>query len=215
MSGGFEPNIARNLQFFQEQNTIPKGSTVALDLVAGCGFQAIPLAQLGYRVTAIDLDRQLLNELSANASGLTIDTVEDDLINFERYLTGKAELIVCMTDTLLHLESKEKVCSLIAKVFAGLENGGQFIITCRDLSSELSELQRFIPVKSDSNTIFTCFLEYEPQTVKVHDLVYQRNNGDWQLNKSFYRKLRLSQQWVERQITKVGFREVKSELDRG
>ena len=215
MLGGFERGIERNLQFFQSHNINPQGSTVAIDLGAGCGFQSIPLAQLGFSVTAIDLDRKLLDELKANARGLAIDAVNDDLINFERYLVGKAELIICMTDTLLHLESKEKVSSLITKVFAALEDDGRFIITFRDLSTELSELQRFIPVKSDDNTILTCFLEYEPQTVKVHDLVYKKNNGNWQLNKSFYRKLLLSKQWVDLQITEVGFSKVKSELNNG
>ena len=215
MLGGFERGIERNLQFFQSHNINPQGSTVAIDLGAGCGFQSIPLAQLGFSVTAIDLERKLLDELKANARGLAIEAIDDDLINFERYLVGKAELIVCMTDTLLHLESKEKVSSLIAKVFAALEHDGRFVITFRDLSTELLELQRFIPVKSDDNTILTCFLEYEPQIVKVHDLVYKKNNGNWQLNKSFYRKLRLSKQWIDNQMSEVGFSKVKSELDNG
>ena len=37
----------------------------AVDLGAGCGFQAIPLARLGFAVTAIDLDRKLLAELAS------------------------------------------------------------------------------------------------------------------------------------------------------
>ena len=53
------------------------------------------------------------------------------------------------------------------------------LITFRDLSSELTELDRLIPVRSDENTIFTCFLEYELETVKVHDIVYNRNQGKW------------------------------------
>ena len=215
MSGGFEQSIERNLKFFREHNVIPQGSTVAIDLGAGCGFQSIPLSQLGFKVTAIDLESKLLDELKANASSLNIDVIEDDLLNFAEYLDGKPELAVCMTDTILHLESKVKVSSLIAKVFTALEEGGKFMITFRDLSTELLELQRFIPVKSDDSTIFTCFLEYEPQTVKVHDLVYKKNNGRWQLNKSYYHKLRLSKQWIDSQMAEIGFSQVRSELKNG
>ena len=215
MSGGFERSIERNIEFFQKHNIVPQGSGVAIDLGAGCGFQSIPLAQLGFSVTAIDLDRTLLDELRANANGLAIDAIDDDLINLERYINSKAELIVCMTDTVLHLETKDKVSRLITKVFAALEDGGRFIVTFRDLSTKLSELQRFIPLKSDDSTIFTCFLEYEPQTVKVHDLVYKKNNDGWQLNKSFYRKLRLSEEWVDRQIAETGFSKVCSESSNG
>ncbi len=96
-----------------------------------------------------------------------------------------------------------------------LEEGGRFIITFRDLSFELSELDRFIPVKSDDDTIFTCFLEYEPETVKVHDLVYRKINGSWCLNKSYYRKLRLSKKWIEEQLSAVGFTRIESTVDKG
>ena len=109
-----------------------------------------------------------------------------------------------MVDTLLHLPSKNAVSTLLAKVHAALEAGGKLIVTFRDLSKELAELDRFIPVRSDADTIFTCFLEYEPDTVKVHDLVYRRQNSGWVLHKSFYRKLRLAEQWLVDQSTRHG-----------
>jgi precorrin-6B methylase 2 len=215
MLGGFDFALGKNAEFFQTHNISPKGSTLAIDLGAGCGFQSIPLANLGFSVTAVDLDQKLLNELKANASNLDIVTIQDDLINFEQYVDRKAELIVCMTDTLLHLESQEKVSTLLQKIFVSLESKGKLIITFRDLAQELSELDRFIPLKSDEQTIFTCFLEFEPDTVKVHDLVYQQDRNGWKLNKSFYRKLRLSQQWVDRQLQEAGFNQIEFKVNNG
>jgi precorrin-6B methylase 2 len=200
MLGGFDLALSKNTEFFQTHNISPEESGIAIDLGAGCGFQSIPLANRGFSVTAIDLDQKLLDELKANASNLDITTIQDDLINFEQYVDHQAELIVCMTDTLLHLESKEKVGTLLQKIFVSLESKGKLIITFRDLAQELSELDRFIPLRNDEQKIFTCFLEFEPDTVKVHDLVYQKDHNSWKLNKSFYRKLRLSQQWVDRQL---------------
>ncbi len=214
MLGGFDRAVGKNIEFFKKHNIIPEKSKVAIDLGAGCGFQSIPLARMGFKVTAIDIDKKLLDELRANSGKLEIETVKEDLINFEQYVNNKAELIVCMTDTLLHLESKEKVSSLFQKVFASLEDKGKFIITFRDLSQELSELDRFIPLKSDDQTILTCFLEYEPDTVKVHDLLY-RYEQRWQLNKSFYRKLRLSPQWVDKKLKNVGFTQIECEANNG
>ena len=96
-----------------------------------------------------------------------------------------------------------------------MEEEGKFIITFRDLSLELTELDRFIPLKSDRQTIFTCFLEYEPDTVKVHDLVYQYEEDNWKLKKSFYRKLRLSKQWVCKRLEEVGFKTIDSHITNG
>jgi SAM-dependent methyltransferase len=215
MFGGFDSGIGRNIDFFKKHKISPVRSGAAVDLGAGCGFQSIPLAKAGFSVTAVDIDEKLLSELKNNLGTLTVSIVQDDLINFDKYTKNKAELIVCMTDTLLHLESKDKILALFEKVASSLEPGGKFIITFRDLSSELCELDRFIPVKSDANMIFTCFLEYEPETVKVHDIVYKKKNGKWDLNKSFYRKLRLSKDWVDSQLSRVGFDRVESTVDHG
>ncbi|MEM9510823.1 MAG: class I SAM-dependent methyltransferase [Cyanobacteria bacterium P01_E01_bin.35] len=215
MFGGFASGIEKNRQFFKQHQISSTGSGIAVDLGAGCGFQSIPLAEIGFSVMAIDLNQKLLQELKKNSGHAEIQIIKDDLMNFDRQISNQPELVVCMTDTILHLESIDKVTSLFEKVLNSLENKGKFITTFRDLSCELTELNRFLPVKSDAETIFTCFLEYEPDTVKVHDLVYRWKNDSWQLHKSFYRKLRLSQKWVEEQLQNSGFQQINSQYDRG
>ena len=213
--GGFSDGVQNNLDFFKQHKVAPQGSGIAADLGAGCGFQSIPLAKLGYTVTAIDLDTKLLNELNEHAGGLGITTIHGDLLDFDKSLNNSVELFVCMTDTLLHLESKENVQTLFKKVYTALETDGKFVITFRDLTFELKELDRILPVKSAEDIVFTCFLEYEPETVKVHDIVYQRIDGAWNLAKSFYRKLRLPASWVSEQLSQTGFSKIDSNADKG
>jgi SAM-dependent methyltransferase len=215
MYGGYDAALARYAEFFSSRGIAPVGSGRAVDLGAGCGFQSIPLARLGFAVIAIDLDRKLLDELSEHAGGADIAIVHGDLLDFERHVHGSVELAVCMVDTLIHLESKAAVGDLFAKVHRALEPGGRFVVTYRDLSREALELDRFIPVRADDSTILTCFLEYEPETVKVHDLVYRKIDSDWTLRKSFYRKLRLAQSWVEAELREAGFTLGEASVERG
>ena len=215
MFGGFESGVQRNIEFINKHQLSPKGSGIAIDLGAGCGFQSIPLAKAGYSVTAIDLDSKLLNELKNNSENLPINCIQDDLIDFDEYIKDGVELIVCMTDTITHLESKEKAILLFSKVLSSLEPEGKFIITFRDLTFELTDTDRFLPVKSDDNIIFTCFLEYGPETVKVHDIVYKKSESEWNLFKSFYRKLRLSEEWVNTQLSQCGFKKINSNAENG
>jgi len=215
MLGGFDAGIARNTELFAKLGITPRGSRIAIDLGAGCGFQSIPLARLGFAVTAIDLDRKLLDQLRSHAGDAPIAIVRDDLLNFVRHTRGDAELVVCMLDTLLHLPSQDAVRALFAKVRGALQPGGRFIVTFRDLSHELTDLDRFLSVRSDERTILTCFLEYEPEHVKVHDLVQRRQDGGWTLHKSFYRKLRLAPQWVTAELGAAGFGRVDSSIERG
>lgn len=215
MYGGYDAALARYTEFFSSRAITPALSGRALDLGAGCGFQSIPLARLGFAVTAIDIDRKLLEELRAHAGGATIAIVRGDLLDFERHLQAPIELAVCMVDTLVHLKSKAVVRELFGKVRRALEPRGRFVITYRDLSREALGLDRFIPVRADDSTIMTCFLEYEPETVKVHDLVYRKVGAEWTFRKSFYRKLRLAQSWVEEELRAAGFVLAEAGVERG
>jgi SAM-dependent methyltransferase len=203
--GGSELKLEENRNFFRDHGIQPELSGVAMDLGAGCGFQSIPLAEAGFKVVAIDISRSLLADLGKNASGLTIDTIEDNLLNFSKHRPGNTEVIVCMGDTLTHLDTLENVEILFNSVYQALEDAGLLVLTFRDLIFELKGLERFIPVRSDSNLIFTCFLEYEKDHVKVHDVIYEKTNDQWQMKKSVYRKLRIPPQWVKDCLLKIGF----------
>jgi SAM-dependent methyltransferase len=54
-----------------------------LDVGAGTGRVALDLARAGHRVTALDLDAELLEALRERASGLPIDTVVADAAGFD------------------------------------------------------------------------------------------------------------------------------------
>jgi len=110
-----------------------------------------------------------------------------------------------MGDILPHLPSRECVTNLFAEVNRRLVPGGKFILGFRDLSQELFGVDRFVPIRGDNDRVMTCFLEYEPETVVVHDLIHVREGEGWTLHKSAYRKLRLSPAWVEMKLRVSGF----------
>lgn len=213
--GGIEAKAAENHQFFHAQGITPLGNGVAIDLGCGSGFQSLPLAQLGFRVIAVDLSPTLLAELVSQKGNLRIETIQDDLLQFPQYLSGRAELCVCMGDTLTHLDSRETIAQLFQRVAEHLEPSGKFILTFRDLSFEFTELDRFLPLRSEPDKIFTCFLEYEPKHVKVHDLLYERVGEQWIFHKSFYRKCRVSFAWAIEMLRAVGFDLSTATLDKG
>ena len=203
--GGVNLKIKENRRFFSDHNIEPSRAGLAFDLGAGCGFQSVPLAQSGFRVVAMDLSAKLLAQLKENAKALPIETICDDLSNFTDHDRGSIELVVCMGDTLTHLESLKKVQTFFDNVYSAVESGGRLVLSFRNLTVELRELDRFIAVKSDDHTIFTCFLEYEKDTVKVHDIIYEKKNTRWVLKKSFFRKLRISPVWTRNYLQSTGF----------
>jgi SAM-dependent methyltransferase len=206
MFGDFNAKLNENQQFFERHNIKPVSSRIAIDLGAGCGFQSIPLAKIGFEVKSIDISRKLLDELENRSNGLSIETIENDILNFNVYSNCKPELIVCMGDTITHLDSLESVQELIKNNYKILLKSGKLILTFRDLTLELKEEQRFIPVRSDDNRIFTCFLEYYSTYVKVFDIIYEKENGRWNQKISSYKKLVISQHVVEDYFEEAGFK---------
>jgi len=215
ISGGAELKFEENRKFFQTRAIRPALSGTAVDLGAGSGFQSIPLSKAGFEVIAIDGCRDLLMELKTYAQGISIITIEDDLLNFTAHIPGKVELIVCMGDTLTHLKTLEEVRFLLEDARRALENNGRLILEFRDLTPELKNLDRFIPVRSDSNRIFTCFLEYEKNHVNVHDIIYARTGNRWLMKKSWFRKLRIPPQWMRDCLQTAGFAVENSEINGG
>lgn len=215
MSGGFEPTQQRYAQFFEDAQLTPRGAALAVDLGAGPGFQSLPLADLGYRVLAIDTSQTLLHELNARKQQRDITVVCDDMMNFRAHMSSPAQLIVCMTDTLLHLSSRAEIAKLFQQCVDALESGGSLALTFRDLSRELKGTDRFFRVRSDESRIFSCFVEYETDHVLVHDLLYTRVDGDWRLSKSAYRKLRLAPDECMESLRQVGFEIATQRVDNG
>jgi len=215
LCGGSERKFEENRIFFKSRGIRPTLSGVAVDLGAGSGFQSIPLSKAGFKVIAIDLIHDLLMELKSHAEGLPIETIEADLLNFAEHIPQNVELIVCMGDTLTHLRTVEEVQSLIEDSRRVLEDGGHLILSFRDLTAELKNLDRFVPVRSGPELIFTCFLEYEKHHVKVHDIINEKTGNRWLMKKSFFRKLRISPKWMTDCLLKVGFTVENLDIDNG
>lgn len=193
MVGDFHTAAANMSAYFDEIGLPTNATGRAVDLGCGHGIQTIPLAKRGFDVTAIDTCQRLLDELNAEAKELSIQAVHDDMLNFASHIDAPVETIVCMGDTLTHLDSQECVVELISKAASALAPQGILCLSFRDYTtSELQGNARFIPVRSDENRIHTCFLEYEPTVVCVHDILHTRSDAGWEMSVSAYNKLRLS-----------------------
>jgi len=215
MAGGIEHALRLGTVDVASLSVPARPGDLAVDLGAGFGMHAIPLARMGYSVIAIDTSPELIDELGMHAQGLQIRPIVADLADFRMHVPGLATLILCMGDTLTHLESRDVVVRLFADIAAGLVPGGRFVATFRDYTALPAGEARFIPVRSDDARIQTCFLEDGGDTVLVHDVVHERAGETWTMKVSAYPKLRLDPGWVLQTLQRNGFEAVRDAGPRG
>jgi SAM-dependent methyltransferase len=205
MVGGAEAGLAAGAAEIAELDlALPPGSLV-VDLGAGFGMHAIPLARAGAHVVAIDSSAGLLAELTRLAGDLAIRTVADDLLSFRAHLSARPAAVFCMGDTLTHLPEHTNPDLLVQEVADALAPGGTFVLSFRDYGTPLTDEQRFVPVRSDERRILMCFLEYREDVVLVHDILHERRGDAWETQVSSYQKLRLSPERVLASLESFGF----------
>ena len=107
MVGGPQVAFSQGAAELSALKVPPSNGAHALDFGAGFGMHAIPLARLGYAVTAIDFSAELLSQLRHLGEGLNIRTVGSDLLAFAfaEWPDVRPEWILCMGDTLTHFRA--------------------------------------------------------------------------------------------------------------
>jgi 2-polyprenyl-3-methyl-5-hydroxy-6-metoxy-1,4-benzoquinol methylase len=207
MLGDIDAALARSDLELESLGLPSRAGGTAIDLGAGFGMHTLPLARRGFSVVALDTYQPLLDELLSRAGSLPIRTVNANLLAFREHIDRPTDAILCMGDTLTHLPDTASVESLFTDVAASLKDGGIFAATFRDyVSTPLQGDGRFILVRGDEHRILTCFLEYADKTVTVHDVLHEREGGQWRLRVSSYPKLRLSPAYVAGALSSHGLR---------
>jgi ubiquinone/menaquinone biosynthesis C-methylase UbiE len=109
------------------------GARTVLDLACGTGSVTIPLARLGYDMTAVDLSADMLSEarMKADEAGLDVLFLMQDMRRLDLYDTVDAA--VCCCDALNYLLDEKDLLTAFKRVALFLNEGGVFIF---DISTE-------------------------------------------------------------------------------
>lgn len=106
-----------------------KANAEVLDLACGTGTYSFALAKRGHKVTALDIDETMIKLAIEKKGKLDVDFYVQDMTKIKDVFNNKKyDLIFCIGNSLVHLESKEAIRNLIKDMSSMLNDGGIIIV---------------------------------------------------------------------------------------
>lgn len=126
-----------------------RGVARILDASCGAGAQAIPLAQLGYDVTAVDPSYGMIRKLEEFAVEYgvlqKIHYRLGDFLSLPDLLDSQFDAIITKGNALPHLLLDAEIEQAVQNFYTLLRSGGTLVIGMRDFAPFMQDRPRFIP----------------------------------------------------------------------
>lgn len=203
-----------------------KGVERVLDAACGAGAQAIPLAQLGYKVVAVDPSAGMLKQAQEIAQRYGVwDKIEferADFLSLKEVVSGKFDAVVCKGNALPHLLLDTEIEGTLQTFFDLLRPGGVLVIGMRDFGPFMEDRPRFLPgfvheLEDGSEFISFDLWEWKegPPVIATQNLYIVRGRGDeYETIKRQVIFRPLSTDEVKVVLLEVGFEEITDQPDK-
>lgn len=149
------------------------GKTAAkiLDIACGSGTYSVALAKEGYKVTAVDIEDEMIRKLRVKADNEKVDVKAFvcSMTELEEKLTEKYRVLFCIGNSLVHLKSLEEIEDALRQMYNLTADDGVVIIQImnydRIIKLGLKELPTII--NQEEGIEFIRKYDYKPELKKI------------------------------------------------
>jgi SAM-dependent methyltransferase len=203
-----------------------RGVQHVLDASCGAGAQAVPLAQLGFDVVAVDPSPGMLKKAQeiAEQYGMAdkIRFERGDFLSLPSIVSPGFDAIITKGNALPHLLLDSEIEQALQIFFELLRPGGTLVIGMRDFGPFMEDRPRFIPgfihqLEDDREFITFDTWEWEegPPVIAVQNLFIVKGSGeDYQTIRRRVTYRPLSTDEVKVVLLERGFEEITDQPDR-
>jgi ubiquinone/menaquinone biosynthesis C-methylase UbiE len=180
---------------------------LVLELACGTGSFAIIMSKKGYEMICVDISEEMLTEAGqkAEAAGQNILFLQQDMTSFELY--GTVGAIVCLLDSVNHLQDMEDVKKMLRLCYNYLDPGGLLIFDVNTLN-KLENIYGdnvFYVDEEDFTCIWQC--EYDPNERRsfIDIVLFQKLNDLYQKFEDTIIETAFDLEDLKEACTKAGF----------
>lgn len=134
-----------------------------LDIACGTGGYSLALAENKHRLTGIDLDQSMIGAARVKAGGLDVHALFQvmDMLDIGERLDPGFDLVFCIGNSLVHLESEEKIRRVLMDCHRLLNPGGILIVQIINYDSILAKKITSLPTLRDESIGLEFIRTYE------------------------------------------------------
>lgn len=137
-----------------------------LDIACGSGGYSKHLSDIGYNITAIDLDDTMIEKLKKKDD--SIDAKVMNMLDIDK-LNNSYDLIFCIGNSMVHLDNNEEILGFLYKCKERLNPGGHMILQIVNYDRVLKKDVKSLPTieNKEVDLTFERYYEYLPEKHKI------------------------------------------------
>ncbi|MEX2090414.1 MAG: class I SAM-dependent methyltransferase [Bacteroidota bacterium] len=174
----FEQRFIREKPFFRM--LIERyGIRTAIDAGCGTGFHSLLLAQLGVKVTAVDLSPEMLTRVRDHAETMDIKltTLQAEFHKLAAIVREPVDAVFSLGNSLAHLLSAEELTDALKNFAALLRPNGVLLLQNLNYHRILLQRERVQSIKDNGTKTYVRFYDFTDPLVFFNILTIDRQEG--------------------------------------
>jgi glycine/sarcosine N-methyltransferase len=158
-----------------------------LDCACGIGTQVLGLAALGYEVEGTDISPNAVARARTEATNLGVSAIfhVDDMRSLKTSPVGRYGAVLCMDNSLPHLDSDEQISTALEAMRSRMKSEGVLLLSLRDYEKLMAERPNIMPPAFFQDGEFRRFVHQvwdwmDERSYRFHLYLTFENVNGWQ-----------------------------------